>query len=409
MARKASFDYYKTADGWMVNCPASLAESGRRERHFFTTRDLAKDYAASLRERVKKFGEAATAIHPSLAEAAALAASILEPWGVGVVEAARFFAAARARETASRPLDEAADEWLVHCEAKDLRARTLSSYRASVRKLKASLGSRVLATLTAADMQAAVAPAGSAGTAVQGEIRNARAFWLWAVKKGWCSKDAFTVAAPGGSQEKEIEILKPEAVRCLLDTAARYFPQAVPIYAVQLFGGLRAQEASLLQAENVSPDGIELLASVAKKRRRRHIALNPTLAAWLEKFPFESCGNWQRVDAACRKLAGWDLKSSLVAEMVASGALPKSPKPTRGAWPQNCLRHSHASYAIAAGEIDLKDLLFEFGHSGSEDLLRTNYVGVASKRTALEFFAILPPGAAKPEVLKAVKSSQKSA
>ncbi len=377
--------------GWRLSIPPTYSSTGKRQQLFFKTRALAEAEADRLKGEVRQFGEQARAISASLAEAATEAARLLEPFGIGIVEAARFFAATRAKETASRPLEDAADEWLVFCEAKELRTRTLASYRATAKRLKSALGTRTLATVTSTDLQAAIAPTGTAGTAAQVEIRNARAFWLWAAnKKGWCQKETFTVEAPGGNREKEIEILTPEAARCLMETAAKYFPQAVPLYAVQLFAGVRAQEASLLQSENVTGEGIELLASVAKKRRRRHIALNATLAAWLKKFPFESCSNWQRVDAACRRLAGWDLKSSLVSEMVAAGTLAKLPKPTRGTWPQNCLRHSHASYAIAAGEVDLKDLLFEFGHSGGEDLLRQHYVGAASKKAALEFFAILP-------------------
>ena len=67
------------------------------------------------------------------------------------------------------------------------------------------------------------------------------------------------------------------------------------------------------------------------------------------------------------------------------------PKPTLGRWPQNALRHSHASYAVASG-VPLESLLFEFGHAGNPTLLRQHYVGRASKKQALEFFAIRPEG-----------------
>jgi hypothetical protein len=68
----------------------------------------------------------------------------------------------------------------------------------------------------------------------------------------------------------------------------------------------------------------------------------------------------------------------------------EKPKP-RPAWPQNALRHSHASYAVASGT-KLETLLFEFGHTGNANVLRAHYVGKASKKQALEFFAIRPEG-----------------
>ena len=77
------------------------------------------------------------------------------------------------------------------------------------------------------------------------------------------------------------------------------------------------------------------------------------------------------------------------------------PKPHRGRWPQNVLRHSQASYAIAAGT-PLETLLFEFGHSGGPALLRQHYVGKASKKDALQYFAILPAGAESIPTLSAI-------
>jgi hypothetical protein len=55
------------------------------------------------------------------------------------------------------------------------------------------------------------------------------------------------------------------------------------------------------------------------------------------------------------------------------------------------LRHSFASYAIAAGT-PLEEMLFSFGHTGSPSLLRQHYLGRATKKDALEFFALRPGG-----------------
>lgn len=77
--------------------------------------------------------------------------------------------------------------------------------------------------------------------------------------------------------------------------------------------------------------------------------------------------NWRQVDCAVRRLAGWDVSAPLLEE---------SPEATRGRWPQNALRHSHASYAsyaIAVG-IPLETLLFEFGHVGGVEILRKHYL-----------------------------------
>jgi len=382
MARHAKFKVIDTPSGWMVNIPATLADSGKRERHFFKTKQLANAHVATLKGKVKEHGESANVIKPSLAEAATLAESILAPWGLSIVEAARIAVAIREREAASRPLDAAADDWLATCEG--LRPRTVDSYRHTATRMKTAFGDRLLATITAEDIQKAVAPLGSVGASARGRLRNARAFWRWAATKGWCDEKTFAgVEMPKQNRDaEEIAILTPDEAKLLLRTAEEHYPQAVASFALQLFAGIRAEEIVRMEAGSVTADGIDLSASITKKGRRRHITPSPTLAAWLERYPFEPCTNWAEVNKACRRLAGWAVESRLLKDPA---------EPTRGSWAQNALRHSHASFAVASG-VPLESLLFEFGHTGSAAVLREHYVGKASKKQAVAFFAIAPEG-----------------
>ncbi len=380
MPRLAKQEVIETKQGFKVEIPASLSESGKRERHFFPTETAAKKHAGEIKKRVKEYGRNATAIKPSLAEAAYKAEQILKPWGVSLVEAARIVAEIREAQDKSHPLSECADAWLVACEG--LRPRTYGGYAQTADKLKSALGDTVLATISANDIQLAICPPGSSGASVEGHIRNAKAFWRWCAKKGWCEAEIFNgVDKPkGGTKNDEIQILTVKQAEKLLSVAAENYPQAVSHYALQLFAGIRAEEVKRLESHHVASDGIELPAEITKKGRRRHITPSPTLAAWLEKHPFAPCDNWRQIDKACRRLTGWAVESRL---------LKKPKKPTLGAWPQNALRHSHASYAVAFG-VKLETLLFEFGHSGNSNLLRQHYVGKASKKEAIAYHAILP-------------------
>ncbi len=388
-----------------MNVPASLAESGKRERHFHETRDKAKKHAAELREKYKQHGEAASIIRPSLAEAATAAERILKPWNVSLVEAAKIVAELKERENASKPLNDAVDAWLLACEG--LRDRTYSEYRQTADRLKVDFGDRLLTLITADDLQNTIAPPGAIGAAVLGRIRNARAFWRWAAKRGWCDADVFkAIEAPkSGRDQKEIAILTPVEATQLLMVAEQHYPGAVAPYALQLFAGIRAEEIGRLEARHVTEAGIEMSADITKKGRRRHINPSPTLIAWLNAYPFEPCPNWKEVNKACRRLAGWDLQARLLErkqkQEEAQGKNPKKlPSPLFGRWPQNALRHSHASYAIAAG-VPLESLLFEFGHTGSPSVLREHYVGRASKKEAIAFFKIGPNGEEVPAIAAA--------
>ena len=391
MARKIRFTPLKTDAGWRLNIPAKLSESGKRERHFYRTHELAKSAAAVLKEKVETFGIQARAIAPSLAEQATAAAALLAPYGASLLDAARMLVDIRDRETASRPVGLAADAWLVACEG--LRTKTQQGYRQTANRLKAALGERILATLTGEELQAALTPPGTPATAAAGHVGRGKAFWNWCAESGWCRSETFSsVKPPKSSREAdEIGILTVPEAEALLRVAESHFPQAVSSFALQLFAGIRAEEITRLESGHVTAEGIDLPASVTKKGRRRHITPSPTLAAWLAKYPYEPCSNWRRVDRACRRLAGWEVVSDLVIEAVVAGRMPEPQKPMRGPWPQNALRHSHASYAVAAG-VPLEALLFEFGHAGNPSLLRQHYVGRASKKQAIQFFSIAPEG-----------------
>lgn len=362
-----------------MNVPASLSESGRRERHFHKTRDLAKDHAARLREKTRDHGSAAGVIRPSLAEDATKAAEILLPWGLTLTEAARRVAGELEKQAASIQIEKARDQWIESMEG--LRPRSIKSYEVTLRRMIEHLQGRLLATISADELEASIRGHGSAIATYSLHRRNARAFWNWSAKKGWCDKSTFEgVASPRKSPDKEIAFLSPAEAEALLRTAEDAFPQAVPMYAIALFAGVRAEELQRLDVRHVTNGGIDLPAEVTKKGRRRHIGLNATLRSWLAAYPFRPCPNWKHIDQAIRRLAGWEVASSLLEE---------PPKPTRGKWPQNSLRHTHASYSVASG-VPLETMLFEFGHVGGIEVLRKHYVGRATKVQSEEFFSLRP-------------------
>ena len=379
MPRTPKFQIRKTVSGWMINVPGTLSESGKRERHFHQTRDKAKDHASRLREKYATHGAGAAAIRPALAEDAARASEILERWGLSLTQAAQRVDAEMQKKEASVSFEEAGEAWFESLDG--LRDRSIKSYELTLNRLTAAFSGRILSTISAEEIAAAIQQNGVASATQSLQRRNARAFWFWCAKKGWCEKDVFVgVPSPRKSSDKEIEFLTPEEASELLLVAEQAYPKAVPMYALALFAGIRAEELRRLDERHVTLEGIDMPAEVTKKGRRRHITPNKTLKAWLQVYPFRPCPNWKQVDCALRRLAGWDVVALM---------LECPPEPSRGRWPQNALRHSHATYAIAAGE-PLEKLLFEFGHVGGIDVLRKHYLGRASKAQAEVFFSLRP-------------------
>lgn len=379
MPRVPKFNITKTSSGWMVNVPASMTESCKRERHFHKTRDLAKDHAAQLREQHAKHGAAASTIRPSLAEDAIKASGILEPWGLSLTEAAQRIASVLEEQAASKTIEDAGKAWVRSLDG--LRPRSIKSYKLTLGRLIETFSGRLMTNISADEISACIKSPGVSSATNALHRRNARAFWNWSAQKRWCDKSVFDdVEKPRKSEDKEIEFLSPGEVDVLLSTAEKFYPAAVPMYAVALFAGIRAEELKRLEEHHVTGEGIELSAKITKKGRRRYIELSETLKAWLSAYTFKPCPNWRQVDCAVRRLAGWDVSSEL---------LDSPPEPTRGRWPQNALRHTHATYTIAIGA-PLESMLFEFGHVGGVETLRKHYKGRASKKQAKEFFSLLP-------------------
>lgn len=396
MARIPRFKVTKTSRGWCVNLPATLSDSGRRERLYHVSKEKALETAAGFREKHRQHGERATLIGPSLAEEALRCSERLAAVGATLKDATDSFLARWAAESASVTLREAATLWL---DAKATRRPTTrKSYHYTLRKLDGLMGKRV-AAITAAEIEAALGDGGP--TARRMHLRNVRALWRWAERKGWA--DAGVVARidlPDPPESGDVTVLVPAQVRKLLEVAETHYPETAPGFAVAVFAGLRSSELAQLTWVDVGPDGIEVSSRVSKTRRRRVVPVSPTLAAWLQAYRQADaeapiCApNWRSKSQAVRRLAGWRVVAPLLA--LDRKTPPKLPK-AAPAWPANVLRHTHASIEIALGR-PLTELVFAFGHSGGTEVLQRHYFGRLSRREAIEILTIGPRGEELPTV-----------
>ena len=148
--------------------------------------------------------------------------------------------------------------------------------------------------------------------------------------------------------------------------------------------------ATALSQFLLSKDGITVTAESAKTSRRRFIEMPPVLAAWLNAYPVADTvlpANWTRKEKAVRRLAGWSVWCNLVEPAEPPADLPD--------WPNNALRHTHASVMVALGK-PLDSLTFEFGHAGGAAVLKAHYVGVMTKAEAIRIWSTGPNGTVIP-------------
>ncbi|HEU5237802.1 MAG TPA: tyrosine-type recombinase/integrase [Pyrinomonadaceae bacterium] len=166
------------------------------------------------------------------------------------------------------------------------------------------------------------------------------------------------------------EIFNVDELTALLNAAATRAPDVLPMLAIGAFSGLRDAEIKRLDWSEVDQKRghIEVKARKAKSARRRVVETQPNLREWLRRYT----GMTGAVVAV-----NWRKKLDLVR---------KAAKLAR--WPQNGLRHSFASYRLAAIH-DAPRVADELGHT-SPKMLYSTYREVVRPEEAERYWQIAP-------------------
>lgn len=387
MAKPVRFRPQKTPHGtWRLNIPAKFSETGRRQRLFYDTKQKALDAAANLREERETFGASAVAISPALAEQATAAVRLLEPLGIGLLEAVSRFVEAENRHRASVTIETAIKDFRATGETwSDAQA---TAYRLRGEKLVEAFAGRMISTITGEELQKHLAQTTGTPSTFNYAIRLVRAIWRWCAKppRQWCTTEAVEHLETQATESGEIGTLIPRQARALMAVAQRHHKDCVIPFAIALFTGMRQAEIERLSPGDITEDGITVPAVSSKTKRRRYIQMPAPLAAWLKAYPITDCvcpPNWTRKEKAVRRRAGFAVWTELVE--------PNEPPADLPAWPANALRHTAATVTLALGK-PIETLVFEHGHSGGLQMLRKHYVGAMRKADAVEIWRIGPKG-----------------
>lgn len=166
------------------------------------------------------------------------------------------------------------------------------------------------------------------------------------------------------------DIFTVDELRALLEAAQRQEPSVVPMLAIGAFAGLRDAEIQRLEWSEVdfARGHIEVKAAKAKSARRRIVPIQPNLAAWLRPYaemkgPVAPEGSREKIDLAFE-----------AAKIVR--------------WPVNGLRHSYASYRLAATH-DSPRVASELGHT-TPQLLYSAYRELVLPEDAERYWLLSP-------------------
>jgi integrase len=357
---------------WRVIIPAAI-NNGKPAQRWFRTAESARDFAATLsQQRTGLVAQFLT--YPQETQAHAISAMA---------------------KLADRPyeLDEAVNFWLVHRpkvemtvtelvaealtakEASGLRPRSLAALRYNWESFAKIHGGMLVGAVTAGTVSEWLAGKGLAPASLTGKLIDIRTLFSYAVKRGYLAKNPALGVDKARRDDNRPGILTVSQCAKVLRRARESGPDMLRWVAVQLFGGLRPEEARRIREENITAMHIDIFSGMAKGRRRRLVTINPTLKAWLDLGGQLPVLNLTRRWATIRlgKLVNQTKKRDAATGLGFD-------------WPHDGMRHSFVSYAFPIW--GATQTAIEAGHS--EGVLFQHYREVVTKEQAEEFWALRP-------------------
>lgn len=339
---------------WTLN---GITRDGKRYRPLFPTKAKAEEAALVERKRIQREGR--EAIHLSVADrlAAIDCLKLLEPHQISLRDAVRDFVGRiegerTARE--SRTVSACLEQWInakqARVDAGERARKTIMGYRNRAEVIKSSLGSLPVATITPShlnDFLDSLPFSKTTRTAYRTQISG---FLKFCRTKGWMRHNPIDQVPVPGKERGPVEILTPAEIEDLLDAAKtdRDARILLPVIALGAFAGLRPEEAKQMTWEKIDLSSetpcAEILPHTSKTRAKRFPPLNETCLSWLRGcreisgvVSGTSAQRFRKAWERVRMAAGWHVTEASQRKAKADGHAVKP-------WPEDCLRHSFASY-----------------------------------------------------------------
>lgn len=342
---------------------ADIVRGGRRFRKTFPGLQGAKDYIDTID---LEFAAGARPLTPAEIEQARKAFAMLPP-GTTLLEAVRDYLDRKGPAREDRTIAAAAEEYIDSKIALNLREASILSARAQVRRLEKAFPDHNVADLDGRALDAWLTSLGQSPRTRNNTIRDLNGFLNWCVARGYAAHNPAAILEEARIDKTLPEIRPVKTVENFLTILARDYPELVPFHVVGFFAGVRVDEMLRMGADAFRDGSIHVTPAHAKTRTYRIIEMAPNLRAWLQAFPVPASITLPPV-------------KKLRAARKAAGILP---------WPQNLLRHSFATYHLAAHR-DAARTAHDLGHPNA-NLLYTTYRTLATPAEGQAYFSILPP------------------
>ena len=347
----------------------NFRESGQRRRRYFESQAEAAQFAADRNEERKQFGIAGVDFPMWLRVQAQEAVELLMPFGKGIADAAKFYAAHLSTTERSCSAEQLVGELLATAEKDGTGERHLSDIRTRMGAFAKRFREKPVASISPREIEDWLDSLPFEPLTRNHYRAHVRAAFNFAKRRGYAVENPVE-AVPKAKERnhKPPGILTVEQASALL-TSAR--SEILPYFAIGLFAGLRSAELQRLDWREVDFESnlIEVTAAKSKTAQRRFVKIEPNLREWL--LPH-------------RQRAGSVTPEQMFREQFDAARRAAGINP----WPSNALRHSFASYHLAhfrnAGSTAL-----ELGHHDSR-VTFAHYRELVRPKDAERFWQLRP-------------------
>jgi integrase len=348
-------------------------KDGKREQFWFDNDRDARAKARAINTEIASHGTE-LALSPTLKAEAIRALEILQPFGVGLIDAARFYSEREKVKSKSKRVDEFLPEYQLEIQAKvatdNLRAGSLKIIKNTFAKFSAKFGDRNLADISTKEIQNWLTGLRDSERSKERHRGYTIQIFNAAKRSELVEKNpAESIPSFRKSNGEEITTISPDDFQKILNAAD---PETKPLYAIAGLAGIRWEEIEKLNWEDIREDLIVVSARKAKTRSRRTVDIKPVLAKILEPYR----GRTGSVLPLNRNGRPSDRRLGDLRRKVAK-------KVGITKWPKGVLRHSYISYAYALTNDD-KYVSAQAGNSA--EIVHSNYKALVTKEDAFKWF-----------------------
>jgi len=316
-------------------------------------------------------------LSPMQRQDARAALALLAPVGLTLEQAARL-ALGKKAATPKITVAEVADLFLRSRLAGKCRPSTYEWYEERINIVADHWGERQIDTVTRGEFKTWLEGSSTGNAARAATARAARALWRYALLQdpplvNQVVTEGLAFKAGANGSEGSLKVLSVAQCRQILTKIEPAYRSAV---ALMLFAGIRPEEVAgdgkpplLWEGVKIDEKIVRISGELSKTGKTRVLENLPdALWAWLSPRAAH-----QSVAVATRRTTSEHAKAAAGFKV----------------WPQDCLRHTFATYAIALLN-DSGRVSMWLGHNGNPTMLHTFYRGLASKADAEKFFALRP-------------------